>query len=241
MTSRRNGRLYECVVVDVNTQRDFCEPEGRLPVVNARELIPAMRHMVAWARRNHAPVISSIESHRASDLANNGQPVYCVDGSIGQRKVDFTTFPRNAYVEVDNTLSCPIDLFRRFQQVVFRKRSDDLLANPKADRFFTQVPTSEFILFGVAIEESIKALALGLLARDKRVSVVVDACGYWSRAMADLALRQITAKGADVISVSELLNRRLERKTRYPSLKRNGLARRNGSALRPPLSRRTTR
>ena len=241
MTPRRNGRVYECVVVDVNTQRDFCEPDGQFPVVNTRELTPAMRHMVAWVRRNAAPVISSIESHRPCDLAGNGKPVYCVDGSIGQRKVEFTTFPNNAHVEVDNTLSCPIDLFRQYQQVVFRKRTDDLLSNPKADRFFTQVPATEFILFGIALEESIKALALGLLARGKHVSVVVDACGYWNRAMADLALRQVTAKGADIISVSELLVRRLDRKTRYPSLRRNGLVRRNGAALKPRLSRRTTR
>lgn len=241
MIPRRNGRVYECVVVDVNTQRDFFEPDGGLPVVNARELLPAMRHMVAWAKRNQAPVISSIESHRPCDLDRNGSPAYCIDGSIGQRKIEFTTFPQNAYVEVDNTLSCPVDLFRQYQQVVFRKRSNDLLANPKADRFFTQVPAAEFILFGVGIEESIKALALGLLARDKRVSVVVDACGYWNRAMADLALRQITAKGAAIVSVSEVLSRRLERNWRYPSLRKNGHARRNGSNHKPRFSRRTTR
>jgi len=241
MAPRRNGRVYECVVVDVNTQHDFCDPDGRFPVVNSLELMPAMRHMVAWARRNAAPVISSIESHRPSDLNGNGKPVYCVDGSIGQRKIEFTTFPNKAYVEVDNTLSCPIDLFRQYQQVVFRKRTDDLLSNPKADRFFTQVPTAEFILFGVGLEESIKALALGLLAREKHVSVVVDACGYWNRAMADLALRQLTAKGAKIISVSEVLIRRLQRTMRYPSLRRTGPVRRNGTALRPRLSRRTTR
>lgn len=217
MAARRNGRLYDCVVVDIDTQRDFCETGGAYPVVNAHELRPALRHVVAWTKRNLAPVISSIESHRPCEASSNGSPRVCVDGSQGQRKIDFTVFRGCARVEVDNTLACPIDILKTHQQVIFRKRTNDLLSNPKADRLFTQVPTREFILFGVGLETSIKALALSLLAREKNVTIVVDACGYWSRATADLALRLLEAKGCGMLSVSELLARRLDRTWRYPS------------------------
>ena len=209
MVGGGNGRVFECVVVDLNTQRDFCDLTGDYPVANARELIPALRHMIAWAKRNCAPVVSSVESHRVDELSGNGRPSFCVDGSSGQRKIDFTLFGHCARIEVDNTLSCPIDLFNTFQQVIFRKRTDDLLANPKADRFFTQIPTHRFIVFGVSLEGSVKALTLALLARDKPVTVVVDACGYWNKATADLASRQIVAKGAQLTTVAELLRQRL--------------------------------
>lgn len=220
MAGRDNGRVYECIVVDLNTQRDFCDADGVSPVANLDTFIPAVRHMVAWAKRNYAPVISSIESHRPGELSDSGYPLCCVDGSTGQQKIGFTIFPAFAYVEADNTLSCPIDLFRRCQQVIFRKRSDDLLSNPKADRFLTQLPATEFALFGVGTEGSIKALALGLLAREKHVTVVANACGYWSKAIADLALRQIAAKGGQIITVEELLHRRLSRGRRYPSARK---------------------
>ena len=222
MTGRWNGWEFECVVVDLNTQRDFCDGSGADPVANIRELIPAMRHMIAWAKRNYAPVISSVEAHRPCELPDNGHPLCCVDGSDGQRKIDFTIFRQYVRVEVDNTLSCPIDLFRKHQQVIFRKRTNDLLGNPKADRFFTQLPTREFLLFGVSLESSIKALALGLLARDKRVTIVIDAGGYWIKGLADLAVRQIVSKGARVITVSKLLRRKLDRRRRYPSLRHGG-------------------
>jgi len=214
MLGRQNGRVFECVVVDLNTQYDFCDPAGAQPVENAPELIPALRKMVAWARRNYAPTVSSVESHRSSELSDSGYPICCLDGSSGQRKMPFTLFPKRAAVEIDNTLALPINVFRRYQQVIFRKRTDDLLANPKADRLLTQLPVKELIVFGTGLETSVKALVLALLARDKRVTVVVDACGYWHKPTADLALRQMEAKGAKIIGVDDLLRRKLDRQLR---------------------------
>ncbi len=214
MTARRHGRVFECVVVDLNTQHDYCDSDGAHPVRNIEELIPALRHMIAWAKRNRTPVISSLESHRAFETQDSSRFVCCLDGTEGQRKIDFTVFRLCVRVEADNTLSCPLDLFKRHQQIIFRKRGDDLLGNPKADRFFTQLPAKEYVLFGVGIEGPIKALALGLLARRKRVSVVIDACGYWNQGVADLSSRQMAAKGAQIITISELLRRKLDRRWR---------------------------
>ncbi|MFQ5412975.1 MAG: cysteine hydrolase family protein [Phycisphaerae bacterium] len=215
MIARRSGEALECVVVDLNTQWDLCDPHGARPVANLVELLPALRRVIAWTRWNHVPVISSMAARRACELASGGGRPYCVDGSPGQRKLPFTIFPGCARIEADNTLDVPIDLFRRYQQVVFRKRGNDLLGNPKADRFITQLPVREFILFGNGMECSIKALALGLIARDRRVTIVRDACGYWVQGAADFASRQINAKGARLITVDELLKRRLQRHHRY--------------------------
>lgn len=222
MIGRMNGRVDECVVVDLNTQRDFFGPAGAYPVANAQELIPALRRMIAWTKRNCVPVISSVDSHRVCELPEGGCPVHCVDGSKGQRKVDYTVFPLRIRVEVDNTLAIPLDLFTRCQQVIFRQRGEDLLSNPKADRFLTQLATREFIVFGNTVEGAIKALALGLVARDKKVTIIADACGYWNRARADLALRQISAKGGRVVTVDEISVRRLERRHRYRLAVRQG-------------------
>ena len=215
MASLRRGRVYECVVIDVNTQKDFCDRSGAFPVANVAELIPAMRRVIAWTRRNHAPVVSTVESHRPREVSDNGHPIYCVDGSQGQKKITFTVLPLWVIVEVDNTFSVPSDLFRHWQQVLFRKRTDDLLANPKADCLLTNLPVKEYILFGTGLECSIKALALALLAREKTVTVVTDACGYWNRPAADLSLRQIAAKGAVLINADELMTRKLDRQYRY--------------------------
>ena len=216
MIRRENGRTHECVVIDVNTQRDFCDPNGAHPVVNLELLLPELRRVIAWTKRNYAPIVSSIDSHRRSEAVARGKSPCCVDGSLGQRKIAFTLFPDCAGVEVDNTLSVSLDLFRGHQQVIFRERADDLLSNPKADRFLTQLSASEFIVFGNALEGAVKALVLGLLCRHKKVTVLADACGYWNEASATLALRQTAAKGATIVTVDQLLCRKLSRQWRYP-------------------------
>ncbi len=214
MRGRKESTVFECVLVDINTQEDYCDPHGAYPVGNAAELLPALRKVVAWTKRNLVPTVSSIESRRATELTDSGTPICCLDGSVGQKKIPFTLLPKRAIIEIDNTLAIPTNFFRRYQQVIFRKRTDDLLANPKADRLLTQLPVREFIVIGAGLETSVKAAVLGLLARNKRVTVVTDACGYAHEATGILALRQMVAKGATTTTVDELLRRKLDRKRR---------------------------
>src|SRR5262245_57198994 len=125
MIGRKEFRGHECVVVDIGTQRDFCELTGAFPVLNIDTLIPAMRRVVAWTKRNQAALISCVDAHRQWELPHDGRPIHCVEGSLGQKKLDFTVFPCRIRVEADNTLSIPTDLFRYYQQVIFMKRTDD--------------------------------------------------------------------------------------------------------------------
>lgn len=214
MVERRNGRQYECVLVDLNTQNDFCDNAGALPVANVDTLIPALRRVVAWAKRNCVPVISSIESHRKCELSDSGHPICCIDGSGGQRKIGFTMFPKRLSIEIDNTLALPVNVFQRYQQVIFRKRTDDLLANPKADRLLTHLQVQELFILGNGLESSVRALVLALRAREKHVSIILEACGYWHKATAELAVRQMEAKGATIISIDDLVRRKLDRRLR---------------------------
>ncbi len=215
MIARRDGFAYEYVVVDLNTQFDFCSIGGRHPVSNLMELIPSLRRIIAWTKRNAVPVVSSITAHRKSEIAPGDTDACCIDGSVGQGKVGFTLLDKRKQVEIDNTLNLRLDLFRDYQQVLFRKRTDDLLANPKADRFLTQVPTREFIVIGNSVECSVKALTLGLVARGKAVTVIVDGCGFWDQGAADLTFRQLVAKGAMLATVDEVVCRKLANRKRY--------------------------
>lgn len=218
MRTRRNGCVYECVLVDLNTQWDFLSEGAVCRVQNADALVPVLRSIIAWTKRNQVPVVSAMDSHRLEEPGAGGMPPHCLDGSDGQQKLHFTLLGNRVSVEGDNTLTLPLDLFQHHQQVIFRKRTTDLLSNPKADRFLTQLRTREYLVFGLGLENSVKALVLGLMARNRRVTVITDGCGYWTASAADLALRQMVAKGATVLRVEELLLRKLPRPRRYSRL-----------------------
>lgn len=215
MNARRNGRKLDFVVLDLNTQRDFLDPGGRRTVLNHEPLIPALRRTVAWIRRNGVPVVSSLHSLRPQEALPGGRWTYCVEGSIGQQKLPFTLLPSRVDIEYDNTLSLPMEVVRSHQQVVFRTHTSDLLIHPKADRLLTQLEAAEFVVLGNTLDGAVKAVTLGLLARGKSVAVLVDACGFCDSSAADLAARQMSAKGARLTSVDELVARKLTGRRRY--------------------------
>ncbi len=228
--AKRKGRPLPCVFVDVNTQVDFLSEQGRCPVVDREQLVKTLRRGVAWAKRNQVPVVSSLDCHRREEVRTGRLPHHCLDGTPGQEKVEFTLHGSYVRVEGDNTLAVPIDLFRRYQQVIFRKRTIDFFLNPKADRFITNLPAADYVLVGVSIEGSIKSIALGLIARNRAVTVVTDACGYFDKSEADMAIRLLEAKGVRMITMDELYSRSLPRPIRYPrgSARHVEVALRNG-------------
>lgn len=193
------------VLVDLNTQCDFLLPKGALPVWNRKDILPNIRKLMSWARTTRVPVISSLEAHRAGE-SRKGLPPHCVDRTNGQKKLPFTLLPKRLILMGDNTIDVPFQIFRRFQQVIFTKRDRDFLNNPKADRLVNNIEVNHMIVFGVVTEYCVKAAVLGLMTRRHRVVVVSDACGYWSSSDHDLALRQMDAKGAVLVTTDELVN-----------------------------------
>lgn len=168
---------------------------------------------MAWARARRIPVVSAIDAHRPQE-PSNGKPRHCIDGSQGQQKLRCTLLDNRTTLEADNSFAVPINVFKKHRQVVLHKRTTDLLCNPKADRLLSESRVAEYVVFGIGAEDGIKAVVLGLLARQKRVSVIADACGYWDRSAAAMAFRQMEAKGARIIHTQDLRN--LPR-PRYPT------------------------
>ena len=158
MRDRHNGKSLPCVLIDLNTQRDFFEPTGACPVIDTGSLYACLRRVIAWAKRNQVPVVSSLDLHRVTEPTCHGGIQHCIEGSNGQSKLPFTLLRNHVFIVGDNTLAVPVDLFMQHQQVIFPQRSEDLFANPKADRFLTQLHTEEFILFG---SKNIAVLELG--------------------------------------------------------------------------------
>ncbi len=201
--ARRNS--FNRILVDLNTQCDLLLPRGALPVTNRGEILPNIRKLMNWGRIESLPIISTIEAHRPGESIR-GLPSYCVDRTPGQRKLPFTLLPRRTVCTGDNTFDLPLDIFRRFQQVIFTKRSRDFLTNPKADRLVNLVSAHHLVVFGTVAEHCVKVAVLGLLARQHRIAVVTDACGFWSASDAELAMRQMDAKGAVLVTTEELLS-----------------------------------
>jgi nicotinamidase-related amidase len=91
----------------------------------------------------------------------------------------------------DNSTDLPTDVLQRYKQIILYKRCLDPFEEPRIDRLLSELRADEFILIGASTEGAVKATALGLLQRRKRVRIVVDASGLHNKKDAKLALRKI--------------------------------------------------
>jgi len=191
------------VLVDINTQRDFLLADGSACIRNHRRVLAHIRRMMAWARRRDLSIISTCEIY-PDEEAHNGDPRYCIDGTPGQRKISYTLMENRIVFPADGNTDLPRDMLRRYRQVVLHKRCLDPFDEPRIDRLLSEICAAEFVLIGACAETAVKAAALGLLQRNKRVAVIVDAVGYHDNREAKMAFRKMEAKGARLIETRRL-------------------------------------
>ncbi len=215
-----NGRKVD-TFVDVCTQQDYLLPSGARPTRNAHEVIPNLKHVLALARWQRIPTLSCVDARRPDDVRGLRDPD-CVIGTPGQRKVPFTLLPDHVLVSSDNCLCVSLDLLKQHQQAVLTKQTRDPFTNPKLDRLLTEMPGRRFYVFGVGLEATIRLLALGLMLRHRHITVVRDACAWWDPEEGNMTLRQLAAKGCQLITTRELVETTLARH------KRNGRPREYG-------------
>jgi nicotinamidase-related amidase len=120
-------------------------------------------------------------------------------------KIGYTI--RNRHIQFDATdcTDLPIEILEQYDQVILCKRCIDPFEEPRADRILTELQADEFILIGSLVESAIKATALGLIARQKKVKVLIDATCSGNEAAAKNALKQIKAKGAKLLETHAFL------------------------------------
>lgn len=186
------------VLIDVNTQKDFFLDDGKARVGNRRRILSHIRRVMALARVKKIPVIS------ISEVRPENNDGYCVDGTKGMQKIHYTLLSNRASFAADNNTDLPVDLLRRYHQIILHKRCVDPFDEPRIDRLLSEIRANEFVLIGACAEGAIEATALGLLQRGKKVSVVVDAIGAQDKQRARHALRKIAAKGARLIETKKL-------------------------------------
>lgn len=212
------------VLVDVDVQRDFCEPTGALHVRGSPN--DRFRALVRWAVARGVRIVGSVDSHAwdawefasSTTVGPSGEkpnfPDHCVKGTPGWLKVEGTLPARFRFLP--NVPDAPIggvvgELLRGDTQgVYFEKEVYSLFANPLAERFLrsfvTMLPEPpELFVFGVATDYCVKAAALGLAERGYKTALLTDAIAGITPEGTAAALETMAAAGVRLTTTAELL------------------------------------
>jgi len=190
--------------LDVDTQRDFMLPSGALYVPGAERIIPKLRRLFDFARKNEITILSSVDAHFEEDPEFQQFPPHCIQGTDGQRKIDDTALPRPLIFQnkaVDRNL---LDAVRKHQQIIVEKQSLDLFSNPMAERLLRALPPRA-IVFGVTTEHCVRLACLGLRRRKIQAALVTDAVRAIAPKSEKDALEEMRQAGVEFIAMDALM------------------------------------
>ncbi len=153
------------VFVDVDTQRDFLEPGGALYMPGSSAIIPNLARLTRFAISRQIPILATACSHHLDDQELRRFPPHCIAGTPGEERIAATARPQSTVVAVSERFTGGIP-----NHLTLQKCELDLFSRPDADRLIARINEAKptFVVYGVATEYCVLAVASGLLARMPR-------------------------------------------------------------------------
>ena len=190
---------------EVDTQKDFMLPGGKLYVPGAERLLPNIRRLTDAARDGRVFLVSHGCYHPKDDPEFEIFPPHCIKGTEGAAFVPEALTDKVVTVPNDAAAVVPRDL-SKYQQVLLEKQTLDIFESRHVGKVLKQFGDDvEFVVFGVVTEYCVRFAAKGLLERDRRVSVVRDAIETLKAEDGERTVGELTDLGARFIGTEEAL------------------------------------
>ena len=198
---------------EVDAQRDFMLPDGKLYVPGAEKIIPNINRLVEAVRQGRVFLISSTDAHNSDDPELREWPPHCLKGDPGADLVAEASAPNQLIIPNEAKFAVPQNT-SGYRQVILQKNTLDVFDNPKTEVLLNRFnsagspafdPDLEFVVFGVATEYCVQRAAEGLLRRGHRVAIVTDAVRSIDPDKGRQVLANLHSSGARLITTDEAL------------------------------------
>jgi nicotinamidase/pyrazinamidase len=198
-------RSRDFIFWQVDVQRDFMLPGGKLYVPGAEKLVPNIRKLTDAVRDDRVFMVSSGDFHPPNDPEFRQFPPHCLKGEPGSELLPEALAEKVARVENRPTAKLPND-FSPYQQILLEKQTFDVFQTLHADELVNRLGEKpEFVVFGVVTEYCVGCAVNGLVQRKRRVAVVKDAIETLSPEAGGKALAEFQRLGARVVTTIEAL------------------------------------
>jgi nicotinamidase/pyrazinamidase len=209
LTPQRSGETAmlsrNVVFWEVDTQKDFMLPGGKLYVPGAERLLPNIRSLTDAARQGRVFLVSHGCYHVKDDPEFQTFPPHCIKGTDGSALVTEALTDKVVTVPNEAGAGLPRDL-SKYQQVLLEKQTLDIFESRHVGKLLQQFGDDvEFVVFGVVTEYCVRFAAKGLLDRGRRVSLVQDAIETLKAEDGRRTVAELQGLGARLRSTDEAL------------------------------------
>lgn len=190
---------------EVDVQRDFVLPGGRLYVPGAEKLLPNIRRLTDAARQNKVFLVSHGDFHTPDDPEFKIFPPHCVKGTPGSELVPEAITENVVQLPNEPEARLPENL-HKYQQVLLEKQTLSIFESRHADAILEKLGSQpEYVVFGVVTEYCVALAVRGLLQRGRRVAVVTDAIETLKKAEGEKAVAEFVRLGARLTTTDQAL------------------------------------
>lgn len=190
---------------EVDVQRDFVLPGGKLYVPGAEKLLANIKRLTDAARQGKVFLVSHGDFHTPHDPEFKIFPPHCVKGTQGSELVPEAMTEKVITVPNEPDAKLPDDL-SRYQQILLEKQTLSIFESRHADDLVKKLGDyAEFVVFGVVTEYCVSFAVKGLLERGRRVAVVQDAIETLKREDGEKSVSEFQQLGARLITTDQAL------------------------------------
>src|SRR5246127_2804825 len=190
---------------EVDVQRDFVLPGGKLYVPSAEKLLPNIRRLTDAARQGKVFLVSHGDFHTPNDPEFKVFPPHCVKDTPGSELVPEAITASIARVPNEPDAKLPDDL-TRYQQILLEKQTLNVFESRYADELVKKLGNqAEFVVFGVVTEYCVGFAVKGLLERGRRVALVTDAIETLKKEEGEKAVADFVRLGARLTTTDHVL------------------------------------
>lgn len=197
---------------DVDTQRDFMLPEGKLYVPGAEGILPRLAQLTAFARQHGVRIAGSVDCHTPSDLellVNGGEyPEHCMAETEGQKKVAATAPAHPLWIHNRSYTTDELRplLSQKGEVYIEKQRFDVFSGNRNAAQVFDALLRNmeDVVVYGVVTEVCVDQAITGLKDRPARLHVPLDAIAALNEERAQETLAKWRRWGVQLTTVAEV-------------------------------------
>lgn len=167
---------------NVDTQKDFMNPDGALYVEGAETIKPNLKKLTDFAKKKHIMVVNTCDVHLKDDeeLSDNPDfintfPPHCMFREEGSAFIEETN-PEDSFSVIRYISPCKQKIWLDTRNIIIHKNKFDVFeGNPCTSKVLDLINPDEVIVYGVATNVCVNCAVLGLANRGIRVHVVSDA------------------------------------------------------------------
>lgn len=198
---------------DIDTQRDFILPGGKLYVPGAERILPRLEDLTRCARHKGITIAGSVDRHFPADaeLQPNGgaYPEHCMNGTDGQRKVAATAPQHPCWIENRDYTETELQaLLRQGGEIYIEKQDIDIfVGNRNAVSVFDAFlrGKTDVVVYGVVTEICVDLALAALKDRPVRLHVPVDAIAALDEEHGKETMEKWCRWGVRLTSTAEVL------------------------------------